>query len=75
MSKTLHPISIRRVRGIGSVVIFAFKLKCATEYQAGQYVTLKLATVEDPQGPATKQRSRSLIVCWIMDRRMLRRAA
>jgi hypothetical protein len=39
MSKTLHPISIRRVRDTGSVVIFAFKLKCATEYQAGQYVT------------------------------------
>jgi ferredoxin-NADP reductase len=51
MSKTLHPISIRRVRETDSVMTFAFELERTVEYQAGQYVTLKLAGVEDPQGP------------------------
>jgi glycine betaine catabolism B len=51
MSKTLQPISIRHVRETGSVVTFAFELEGAVQYQAGQYVTLKLAGVEDPRGP------------------------
>jgi ferredoxin-NADP reductase len=51
MSKTLHPISIRHVSETGSVVTFAFEMEGTIEYQAGQYVTLKLSAVEDPHGP------------------------
>ncbi len=51
MSRTLHPISIRHMRETGSVITFAFEMEGAVEYQAGQYVTLKLPAVEDPHGP------------------------
>ncbi|MGH8503751.1 MAG: FAD-dependent oxidoreductase [Gammaproteobacteria bacterium] len=51
MSKTLHPISVRHWKETDSVATFAFELERDLEYEAGQYVTLKLAGVEDPRGP------------------------
>ncbi|HEX2238000.1 MAG TPA: FAD-dependent oxidoreductase [Gammaproteobacteria bacterium] len=51
MAKTLHPISVRRLVETRSVVTFTFELESGIEYQPGQYVTVQLAGVEDPQGP------------------------
>jgi ferredoxin-NADP reductase len=50
MAKTLHPISVLCWEETRSVVTFAFELEHGLEYQAGQYVTLKLAGVKDPRG-------------------------
>jgi ferredoxin-NADP reductase len=50
MAKTLHPISVRRLAETRSTVTFTFELESGIEYQPGQYVTVELAGVEDPQG-------------------------
>jgi ferredoxin-NADP reductase len=52
MSKTLHPISVCHWQETGSVVTFAFELEGSIEYQAGQYVNLKVTGVDDPRGPS-----------------------
>lgn len=51
MPVTIHPESIESQQETPSTRTFLFGLKEPLDYDAGQYITVRLANVEDPRGP------------------------